>query len=498
MKNNFELKGHAAFFVEKALNSIYKAVIDSIGPKGKYAIINDGYRYFVTKDGATIVRHLQNEDPFANSAMEIIKQASLKTNKEVGDGTTSSVMFTKLFYDYLTTSVGTVPENFESILSEILDNNSSKITSEIEAIKVATVSCAGDEELGKLIGETMFQLRHSGIVEITSSNKNEDYVEYFQGSRYVSSYVSPVFITNSVKQIVELDNPYIHLLATKAKSFTDPTVNENDTIAYHLNKAHSMGKPFLLVAPEFSEEVLDITISNLNNGVKIYLAYAPGFGQTRIDNLTDIQILTYNKELGYCTAEKVIISNSNLDIINPLGEEKEKQARSLYIQQRILNEEDPEIKLQLRERYAVFNGQSGKINIYAKTKAEYDEKIARVDDAVCAVRTALTNGYVPGAGYIYSLLYHHFMQRNDTKEFATIFENAVNILYSYFDIDFTPIHDNQYIYNASTENLEEITDTTILEPRNVVYESIMNGLSIAKLLSKIHVIVDFEPQKLKL
>lgn len=461
--------------IEESIDKLYDFVVPSIGPNGTYSVINDGYNTFVTKDGATIAKYLTSTNKEMNAILDIIKQASLKTNSEVGDGTTSSILLTTLMYY----AKGINLEEIPIALDKVLKKYTKEITSKEEAINIATISCAGDSDLGSIIGELVYTLKDTGIIEVLESDKNKDYFTFSEGSSFPSSYVSPVFINNAAKKIVELHNPVILTFSEKVENFADE-------LGEDLKFAANLNKPLLVIAPEFSDEVLDLTYANLNAGVKICLAYAPGFGETRINNLQDIEILTYNGQ--YNSANKVIISNTKLDIIQPQGLEKERIARSLFIQQLIDSCEDENLLPKLKQRLANFNGKSGKLFIYAKTKAEMEEKMARVDDAICATRASLSSGYVPGGGFIYRNIYDEL----SNKEAASVFRDAVKTIQGVHAGNVT----SEATFNLKTNTQENWETTSVIEPVAVVRESILNAISISKILNNINNVVLFTPQSL--
>lgn len=473
--------------IKEALQLIFNTVCPSLGPNGKYVFINDGYRSFVTKDGATIVKYLHSNDKQIQTVLDIISQASLKTNETVGDGTTSSLLYAYYIYKYFMSTKDKSVSEFKkfkklfcSELEKVLNDNLNQIESKEQLINIANISCAGDEEIANNIGELVWNLRDTGIIEILESKDSDYHIEYASGVKYQAGYVSPIFITNAAKRTVEIYNPYIVISTEEIRDFK--------VISDAYNEAKSFGKPLLVLAPKFSDEVLDLAYLNINQGLKFYLSYFPGFGETRIDNANDLNIILFNKE--YLTCDKVIITRDEIQFINPGGDKLEKEARSIYLQQQIDNTEDEAIRNNLIKRRANLNGKSGKLFVPANTKAELDEKIDRIEDAICATKAALESGFVVGGGYILRKLVY---SSNYYKSFEEICNNVIG--YIYRDIVFgNPIVIGEdFITNLSTNEKENISDTVVIEPVNVVKESITNAFSIVELLINCYSIIWVKP-----
>lgn len=463
--------------INKALQMFYDFVLPSLGPKGKYLFINDGYRSFVTKDGATIVKHLQSEDIEIQTIIDIVSQASLKTNEEVGDGTTSSILYTYFIYNYFKDKPIEEFKSFKESCLKELNTLISKVTyitdqNKDKLIDIANIACAGDNIMAQLIGKMIWDLKDTGIIEIEESTNSEYDIKYFSGSKYDSKFVSPVFITNKAKRTVELKNPYIILSDVEITDF-------KTQIGDPYKKAQEKNIPLLIIAPKFSDEVLDLVYLNLNQGITIYLAYSPGFGETRQENLTDIDILTNNGE--YNTSEKVIISDTEIQFINPKGLEIERKARSIFLQQLIDNCVEPVYISKLKTRKANFEGRAGKLYIPAETSAEYEEKYDRVEDAICATKAALKSGYIAGGGFA----------AISFKKYSDLFKSIID--YIYRDIPKHDKYDESHIYNINTNKLENISSTNIIEPIDVVLNSYKNAFSIVELLLNCGGIVTHKP-----
>ncbi len=400
----------------EGLNALARAVIVTLGPRGRHVTIAESFGpQRVTKDGVTVAKEIELEDPVANVGAQMIKEAATKTNDTAGDGTTTATLFAQVIANegirYLMTGVNPmelkkgIDKGVEAVV-DWLKKNAKKINTKEEIAQVATISANNDRELGELIAEVMHKVGKDGVITVEEGQSFQTEVEYVEGMQFDKGYVSPYFITDPDKLEAVLEDAYIFVTDKKLSSVQD--------ITPILEKVVQAGnKPLLIIADDIEGQALATLVLNKLRGVlKVAAVKAPGFGDRRKEMLKDIAILTgatfISEELGrtldsveisdFGKARKVIVGKETTTIVDGAGDEKEIQKRIAEIKAAIEKTDSEYDKEKLQERLAKLTGGVAVIKVGAPSEVELKEKKYRIEDALNATRAAIEEGIVAGGG----------------------------------------------------------------------------------------------------
>jgi chaperonin GroEL len=410
-------------FNEEALKSILKgvkqlakAVIVTLGPKGRNVVINKGYGApLSTKDGVTVAKEITLKDKFENMGAQLVKEASSKTADVAGDGTTTAIVLADaiLTAGVKNVAAGANPMSIKrgidkavEVMIEALDALAIAVSRPEEIKQIATISANNDSEIGAIIAEAMTKVGKDGTVSIAEAKSIDTTLDVVEGLQFDKGYASPYFVTNPEKMTVELDNPYILI--------TDKKLSNARDLVPILEKLYEKGqKPLLVIAEDIEGEALaTLVVNKLKAGMPVCAAKAPAFGDRRKAMLTDIATLTgatvVSEEVGLKledvglevlgSARKVKVSKEETTIIDGSGHPKEIEARILQLRAEIRNSTSDYDREKLEERLAKLVGGVAVINVGAATETALKEKKARVEDAVHATKAAVAEGIVPGGG----------------------------------------------------------------------------------------------------
>jgi chaperonin GroEL len=410
-------------FNEKALDamlrgvkSLAKAVIVTLGPKGRNVVIKKDYGVPVsTKDGVTVAKEIVLKDKFENMGAQLIKEASAKTSDVAGDGTTTAIVLAQEIFTEGVKNViaGANPMDIKkgidksvALIIEELSRLSKPVTTPEEIKQIATISANNDEEIGQMIANAMEKVGKDGIISVSEAKGIETELDVVEGMQFDKGYVSPYFITNAEKMIVEYDNAQIFITDKKLSSARD--------IVPILEKIATAGsKPLLIIAEDIDSEALaTLVVNKIKGGMAICAVKAPAFGDRRKEILQDIGILTgatvVSEDIGMKledidldvlgSAKKIKITKDDTTIIDGEGELDQIKKRITQIKQEMNVSTSDYDREKLEERLAKLVGGVAVINVGAPTEAEMKERKARVEDALHATRAATADGIVPGGG----------------------------------------------------------------------------------------------------
>lgn len=410
-------------FNEKALDamlrgvkSLAKAVIVTLGPKGRNVVIKKDYGVPVsTKDGVTVAKEIVLKDKFENMGAQLIKEASAKTSDVAGDGTTTAIVLAQEIFTEGVKNViaGANPMDIKkgidksvALIIEELSRLSKPVTTPEEIKQIATISANNDEEIGQMIANAMEKVGKDGIISVSEAKGIETELDVVEGMQFDKGYVSPYFITNAEKMIVEYDNAQIFITDKKLSSARD--------IVPILEKIATAGsKPLLIIAEDIDSEALaTLVVNKIKGGMAICAVKAPAFGDRRKEILQDIGILTgatvVSEDVGMKledidldvlgSAKKIKITKDDTTIIDGEGELDQIKKRITQIKQEMNVSTSDYDREKLEERLAKLVGGVAVINVGAPTEAEMKERKARVEDALHATRAATADGIVPGGG----------------------------------------------------------------------------------------------------
>ena len=406
-----EARNKLADGVDKLAN----AVTATLGPSGRNVIIEqDMGMPLSTKDGVTVAKSIELKDKVENLGAQIVKQASIKTAEQAGDGTTTSTL---LAQEILAQGINFMKEGQNAVdikrgidkavkdVVKYLEDQSKDITDEEQLKQIATISANNDTEIGELISTAMDKVGQDGVVTIEESKTGETYLETVEGVQFDRGYKSPYFVTDNSTMTAVLQSPYILI--------TDKRLNNVKELLPILESVSQQSKSLLIIADDIDGEALSTLVVNKMRGIlSCAVVKAPSFGDRKKDMLEDIAILTggtvVSTEKGMRLdkfqgewlgkANKVTVSKETTTIIDAKGEEETITQRVEDIKTLIDETNSPYEKEKLQERLATFIGGVAIVHVGGNTEVEMKEKKDRVDDALHATKAALEEGILPGGG----------------------------------------------------------------------------------------------------
>ena len=401
------------------VDALADAVKVTLGPKGRNVIIDKKFGApHITKDGVTVAKEIELEDPFQNMGAQLVKEVASKTGDDAGDGTTTATVLAQAIVNVglknvtaganpmdlkrgIDKAVAKVVEGIRAQAKEVGDD-----FSKIES--VARISANNDEEIGQLIAEAMRKVKKDGVITVEEAKGTDTTVEVVEGMQFDRGYISPYFVTNTEKMECEMENPFILIYDKKISTLKD--------MLPILEASAQSGRPLLIVAEDVDNEALaTLVVNRLRGSLKICAVKAPGFGDRRKEILEDIAVLTggvvISEEKGMRLdaatvemlgrAEKITVNKDNTVIVNGLGSKESIEARVAQIKAQIEVSTSEYDKEKMQERLAKLAGGVAVLYIGAASEVEMKEKKDRVDDALSATRAAIAEGIVPGGGVTY-------------------------------------------------------------------------------------------------
>jgi chaperonin GroEL len=399
----------------RGVDILANAVKVTLGPKGRNVVLEKSYGApRITKDGVTVAKEIELEDKFENMGAQMLKEVASKTSDIAGDGTTTATVLAQAIIREGAKSVaaGANPMDLRrgidqavAAVVEELKAKAKKVTSNAEIAQVGTISSNGDAEIGAKLAEAMKRVGNEGVITIEESKSLETELEVVEGMQFDRGYLSPYFITNAEKMMVELEDPYILIHEKKLGSL--------QTLLPLLEAVVQAGKPLVIIAEDVEGEALaTLVVNKLRGGLKVAAVKAPGFGDRRKAMLEDIAILTggqtVSEDLGIKLenvtldmlgrAKKVTIDKENTTIVDGAGKKANIEARIKQMKAQIEETTSDYDKEKLQERLAKLSGGVAVIKVGGATEVEVKERKDRVDDALHATRAAVEEGIVPGGG----------------------------------------------------------------------------------------------------
>jgi chaperonin GroEL len=402
----------------RGVEKLSNAVKVTLGPAGRNVVLEKKFGSpTITKDGVTVAKEIELEDPFENVGAQLVKEVASKTSDVAGDGTTTATVLAEAIYreGVKMVTAGANPTEVKrgiDLAVERVVNYLKKISKKVETTKeieqVATISANNDNEIGKKIAEAMDKVGRDGVITVEEGKGIETYVEVVNGYQFDRGYISPYFVTDAEKMEVVLENPYILI--------TDRKISSVREILPVLEKIVQTGKPLLIIAEEVEGEALaTLVVNKLRGTLQVAAVKAPGYGDRRKEMLRDIAILTggivVSEETGMKfenvrlddlgKAKKVVIDKENTTIIEGYGRKEDIEARIKQIKKQIEETKSDYDREKLQERLAKLSGGVAVIYVGASTETEMKEKKARIEDALHATKAAVEEGIVPGGGTAY-------------------------------------------------------------------------------------------------
>ncbi|MCO5233081.1 MAG: chaperonin GroEL [Chitinophagales bacterium] len=496
------------------VDTLANAVKVTLGPKGRNVIIEKKFGApQITKDGVSVAKEIDLEDPFENMGAQLVKDVASKTNDAAGDGTTTATVLTQAIIGPGLKSIisGANPMDLKRGIDkavvavvESLKNNSTVVGNDYNKIaQVATISANNDPTIGKLIALAMEKVSTEGVITVEEAKGTETEVKVVEGMQFDRGYLSPYFVTNTEKMEVELEKPFILLYDKKVSTMKD--------LLPILEKVVQTGRPLLIIAEDVESEALaTLVVNRLRGSLKIAAVKAPGFGDRRKAMLQDIAILTggqvISEELGYKledtqlaqlgVAEKVSIDKDNTVIVNGEGEKDGIQARIKEIKAQIETTSSDYDREKLQERLAKLSGGVAVLYVGAPTEVEMKEKKDRVEDALNATRAAVEEGIIPGGGVA---LIRAISSIDGLKGANEDEQTGIDIIKTAIEAPLRQIAENAGVegsivvfkvregkgdfgYNAHTEEYENLLAAGVIDPTKVTRVALENAASIASMI----------------
>ena len=405
--------------LKNGVDALADAVKVTLGPKGRNVIIEKKFGApHITKDGVSVAREIELEDPFQNMGAQLVKEVASKTGDQAGDGTTTATVLAQAIVNVGLKNVAAganpmdLKRGIDKAVAKVIEGikaQSVEVGDDFEKIEnVARISANNDEEIGKLIAEAMRKVKKEGVITVEEAKGTDTTVEVVEGMQFDRGYISPYFVTNTEKMECEMDSPFILLYDKKISNLKD--------MLPILEQTAQSGRGLLIIAEDVDSEALaTLVVNRLRGSLKICAVKAPGFGDRRKEMLEDIAILTGGNvisevkgmrldqatmaDLG--TAEKITVNKDNTIIVNGAGNKEMIAARIGQIKAQIEATTSNYDREKLQERLAKLAGGVAVLYIGAPSEVEMKEKKDRVDDALSATRAAVEEGIVPGGGTAY-------------------------------------------------------------------------------------------------
>ena len=513
--------------MKRGVDILANAVKVTLGPKGRNVVIEKKFGApGVTKDGVTVAKEIELEDPIENMGAQMVKEVASKTADIAGDGTTTATVLAQAIIGEglknvaaganpmdlkrgIDKAVARVVENLKT-QSQTIGNDSKKIQ------QVASISANNDETIGKLIAEAFAKVGKEGVITVEEAKGTDTTVDVVEGMQFDRGYISPYFVTNSEKMEAELQNPYILIYDKKISAMKD--------ILHILEKVAQSGRPLVIIAEDLEGEALaTLVVNKLRGTLKVAAVKAPGFGDRRKEMLQDIAILTagtvISEELGYKLeaadltslgqAASITIDKDNTIVVGGKGKKADITARVNQIKAQIEVTTSDYDKEKLQERLAKLSGGVAVLYIGAATEVEMKEKKDRVDDALHATRAAVEEGIVPGGGVSFirateSLEKFKGANEDETTGIAIVkraIEEPLRQIVVNSGIEGSIVVQKikegkgDFGFNARTEVYENLLKAGVIDPTKVTRIALENAASIAGMLLTTECVVADRPKK---
>jgi chaperonin GroEL len=500
--------------MKKGVDTLANAVKVTLGPKGRNVVLEKKFgASTITKDGVTVAKEIELEDPIENMGAQMVREVASKTADAAGDGTTTATVLAHSIISEglknvtaganpmdikrgIDKAIGTIVADLKK-QSQTIGNDSEKIR------QVASISANNDDTIGKLIAEAFGKVGKEGVITVEEAKGTDTTVEVVEGMEFDRGYISPYFVTDSEKMEAQLEGPYILIYDKKISVMKD--------ILSLLEKTAQSGRPLLIIAEDLDGEALaTLVVNKLRGTLRVAAVKAPGFGDRRKEMLQDIAVLTggivISEEQGYKlenadmsylgTADTITIDKDNTTIVGGKGKKEDITARVGQIKAQIGAATSDYDKEKLQERQAKLSGGVAVLYVGATTEVEMKEKKDRVEDALHATRAAIEEGIVPGGGVAYiraiGALESLKGENADETTGITIVKRALEEplrqivancgLEGSIVVQKVKEGKSGYGFNARTEEYEELLTAGVIDPTKVTRIALENAASIAGMM----------------
>ncbi len=500
--------------LKRGVDALANAVKVTLGPKGRNVIISKSFGApQVTKDGVSVAKEIELQDPLENMGAQMVKEVASKTNDLAGDGTTTATVLAQAIVKEGLKNVAAganpmdlkrgIDKAVEAIVKD-LDKQSKKVGSSSEMIKqVASISANNDDTIGDLIAKAFSKVGKEGVITVEEAKGMDTYVDVVEGMQFDRGYLSPYFVTDADKMIADLNNPYVLLF--------DKKISNLQEILPILEPVAQSGRPLLIIAEDVEGQALaTLVVNKLRGGLKIAAVKAPGFGDRRKAMLEDIAILTggtvISEEQGFTlenadlsmlgTAETITIDKDNTTIVNGAGNAANIKARVNQIKAQIETTTSDYDKEKLQERLAKLAGGVAVLYVGAASEVEMKEKKDRVDDALHATRAAVEEGIVAGGG-VALVRAKSVLEKITTQNLDEV--TGIQIVARAIEAPLRTIVENAggegsvvvskvmegkaaFGYDAKTETYVDMLKAGIIDPKKVTRIALENAASVAGMI----------------
>lgn len=518
---------NARHAVLRGVEKLSRAVKATLGPKGRNVVLDKKFGSpTITKDGVTVAKEVELEDPYENMGAQLVREVASKTSDVAGDGTTTATVLAEAIYreGLRNVTAGANPTDIQRGIQKAVDaivnelgNISKKVKDKSEIQQVATVSANWDGTIGEIIADAIEKVGKDGTVTVEEAKSIETTLDVVEGMQFDKGYLSPYFVTNPEDLEAQLDSPYILIYEKKISNLKD--------LLPILEKVAKGGRPLLIIAEDVEGEALaTLVVNKLRGTLQVCAVKAPGFGDRRKAMLEDIAILTGGKciteDLGIKLesisledlgrAKRVTIDKENTTIIEGEGKNSDIKGRCEQIRRQIEETTSDYDREKLQERLAKLAGGVAVINVGAATETELKEKKARVEDALHATRAAVEEGIVPGGGV--ALI--RAQKALDTLKIKGDEAVGVEIIRRAIEQPLRSLANNAGVegsiivaevksrkgnegYNVATGEYVDLVKAGVVDPTKVTRSALQNASSIAGLLLTTECLVTEVPEKEK-
>jgi chaperonin GroEL len=500
--------------LKRGVDQLAEAVKVTLGPKGRNVVIDKKFGApTVTKDGVTVAKEIELSDPLENMGAQMVKEVATKTSDLAGDGTTTATVLAQaIFREGLkNVTAGVNPmalkrgiDSAVAAIVEELKKMSVPTKGKKEIAQVGSISANNDKEIGDLIAEAMEKVGKDGVITVEEAKGLETTLETVEGMQFDRGYLSPYFVTDPEKMEAALEDALILIHDKKISSMKD--------LLPILEKVAQMGKPLLIIAEDIEGEALaTLVVNKLRGTLRVSAVKAPGFGDRRKAMLEDIAVLTggqvISEEVGFKLenavvtdlgrAKRIVVDKETTTLIDGQGDEEKIKGKIKEIKAAIEKTTSDYDREKLQERLAKLAGGVAVINVGAATESEMKEKKARVEDALHATRAAVEEGIVPGGGVALiraqkalkglklaeadEQIGVDIIRRAVEEPMRMIVQNAGGEG-SIVVEKIRQSKDNNYGYNALTDEYEDLVAAGVIDPTKVTRTALQNAASIASLL----------------
>ena len=514
MAKEISFNSEAREKLKAGVDALCNAVKVTLGPKGRNVILQKSFGApTITKDGVTVAKDIELEDPVQNMGAQLVKEVASKTADIAGDGTTTATVLAQAMVNagFKNVVAGANPMDLKrgidkatKAIIEDLKKQSEVIGDDYEKIKqVGSISANNDEEIGTLIADAMKRVSKDGVITVEESKGTDTYVDEVKGMQFDRGYLSPYFVTNTENMTTEYEEALILI--------HDKKISNMQEIVPVLEKVISAGRPLLIISEDIESQALGVLVVNrLRAQLKIVAVKAPGFGDRRKAMLEDIAILTggtvISEEKGYKLenvelehlgrAEKITVDKDNTTIVNGRGTQEMITSRINQIKSQIETTTSDYDKEKLQERLAKLAGGVAVLYVGAATEVEMKEKKARVDDALSATRAAVEEGIVTGGGVALVNAIKSIEKLKGSNDDETI---GIQIVKKALEAPLRTIAENAGVegsvvlqevlkskgalgYNARTDKYEDLKKAGVIDPTKVTRIALENAASIAAMI----------------